>query len=130
MVRLAIFLLIAASTSSPCVAMGGSPIPTGAKQAISSVHAAATNHDLSALRALMADEFTWSFGGDSSPDQAIAAWRSDPSAIAALRRITGKSCGRISEQFIQCPQNAGVSYRAGFTETPAGWRMAYFVAGD
>jgi len=78
----------------------------------------------------MTEEFTWSFGGDSSPDQAIAAWRSNPDAIAALRRITGKNCGRISEQLIQCPQNAGVSYRAGFTETPAGWRMAYFVAGD
>ena len=128
--RLEFLLLIAALTISPCVAMAGSPIPKGAKQVISSVHSAAAKRDLPALRALMTDEFTWSFGGDSNPDQAIATWRSDPSAIAALRRITSKSCGRISEQFIQCPQNAGVSYRAGFTETPFGWRMAYFVAGD
>ena len=127
--RLAFSLLIAAFTTS-CVAMAGSPIPAGARQVISSAHTAAAKHDLPALRALMTDEFTWTFGGDSNADQAIAAWRSDPSAIAALHRITGKSCGRISEQFIQCPQNAGTSYRAGFTETLAGWRMAYFVAGD
>ena len=128
--RLAFFLLIAALTISPCVAMAGAPIPTGARLVISSVHAAAAKRDLSALRVLMTDEFTWSFGGDSTAEQAIAAWRSDQNAVAALRRITGKSCGRISEQFIQCPQNAGISYRAGFTETPSGWRMAYFVAGD
>ena len=127
--RLAFFLL-AALTISPCVAMAGTPIPAGAEQVISSVHAAATNRDLPALRALMTDEFTWSFGGDSTAEQAIAAWHSEPSTIAALRNITGRSCGRISEQFIQCPQHAGISYRAGFTETPSGWRMVYFVAGD
>src|SRR5687767_11513957 len=99
-----LFPLIAGLTISPCVAMAGSPVPAGAKQVIASVHSAAVKRDLSALRLLMTDEFTWSFGGDSNPEQAIAAWRSDPNAIAALRRITGKNCGRISAQFIQCPQ--------------------------
>ena len=128
--RLAFFLLIAVLSTSPCVAVGGSPVPVGAKQVIASVHSAAVKRDLSALRLLMTDEFTWSFGGDSNPEQAITAWRSDPNAMAALRRITVNNCGRISAQFIQCPQKAGVSYRAGFTKTPSGWRMAYFVAGD
>lgn len=130
--RLGLFHLATTLAMTACVATAGSFPPAGARQVISLVRSAALEGDLSALRSLMADDFTWSFGfgADNSPDQAIAAWRSSQEALAALGRMTADGCDPISEGVIQCPRNAGMSYRAGFAETRAGWRMVYFVAGD
>ena len=124
--------LLAALCACTSAAAGEPSIPPPARQAIGQVHAAAARNDLAALRALMTEEFTWSFGAgaDTDPDQAIAAWRQDTDAIAALERITAEDCDRVSEQTIECPRGAGMSWRAGFTESPDGWRLAYFVAGD
>ena len=123
---------LAALCASTYAAAAEPPIPPPARQAIDQVHAAAARNDLAALRGLMTEEFTWSFGAgaDTDPDQAIAAWRQDTDAIAALERITAEDCDRVSEQTIECPRGAGMSWRAGFTESPDGWRLAYFVAGD
>ncbi|WP_154668133.1 hypothetical protein [Pseudoduganella violaceinigra] len=92
---------------------------------------AAKDRKFKALRGLMVPEFVWSFGGDGNADQAIEAWKRDPILAAKLFQITGRRCGfRNDENNIQCPPNAGLDYRAGFTKTAQGWRMSYFVAGD
>jgi hypothetical protein len=114
----------------PCLSLAAGPVPPDAQSAIDAVHSAAVERDFPSLKALMIQEFTWSFGGDGSSEQAIASWQSDPEATAALIRATAGRCGRISEQYVQCPEKAGLAYRAGFTHTPSGWQMAYFVAGD
>jgi hypothetical protein len=44
--------------------------------------------------------------------------------------ILGRDCVKKADQSIECPKNAGTSYRAGFKQTREGWRMIYFVAGD
>lgn len=50
--------------------------------------------------------------------------------VGHLYRITGEECAFEAEGLVQCPPNTGMKYRAGFKETPEGWRMVYFVAGD
>lgn len=124
--------LLVALCASTFAAAAEPPIPPGARRVIAQVHAAAARNDLDALRGLMTEEFTWSFGAgaDADPEQAIAAWRLDRAVIAELQRVTAEDCDRLSAQTIECPRGAGMSWRAGFTETPAGWRMAWFVAGD
>ena len=109
----------------PEVSVAADPIPADAQKAIAAVHSAATKRDFQALKALMVQQFTWSFGygGDSSSDLAIASWRTDPETVAALIRVTAGRCGTISEQYIQCPQDADMSYRAGFTQTSSGWQF-------
>jgi hypothetical protein len=77
----------------------------------------------------MSEEFTWSFGGDASAEQAIQEWRARPASLAPLARVTGMPCGLI-EDVVECPRKAAASHRAGFKQTSAGWRMVYFVAGD
>lgn len=120
-------ILCTANASAPA----GSTIPTGAQSVIREVHLAAKTRDFPMLRKLMMPEFTWSFGGDGDADQAIEAWKHDPKAISELSRVTGRRCGfRTDKNNIQCPENAGINYRAGFTKTELGWRMSYFVAGD
>ncbi len=104
-------------------------IPAGAADSIRAVNVAAGNRDFIALRKLMVEDFVWSFGGDASSQQAIDAWGADPAYLVALRTATAAPCERVGEH-IQCPAGAGISSRAGFTLTPAGWRLVYFVSGD
>lgn len=127
---LAVFLMLVASTNTQA-SVAKRPIPQDAKAIIRSVHVAANAKDYRALKALMVPEFKWSFGGDSDADQAIEAWKHDQEALRELSRVTRLRCSFIAEaNTIQCPANAGIYYRAGFTKTAEGWRMLYFVAGD
>jgi hypothetical protein len=84
----------------------------------------------------MADDFTWSFGGDGDADQAIAAWKEDPAHyLPELQRVLTKAChhqGRYwdGQEHIFCPGKTDTDFRAGFTLGQDGWKMRYFVAGD
>lgn len=122
-----ISLLVFTTLSMPALA---APIPIEAQALISKVHAAASKKDTVALKKLMVAEFVWSFGGDGDAEQAIQAWKADKSILKNLYRVTGRDCVRKTDQSIECPKNAGTSYRAGFKQTSDGWRMIYFVAGD
>ena len=116
----------------PGVSVATDIVPPDAQEVIDAVHSAATKRDFQALKDLMVQDFTWTFGygGDRSSDDAIASWKTDPEALVALIRVTAGRCEPISEQDVQCPKDADISYRAGFTRTSSGWRLAYFVAGD
>ncbi|MDQ2820154.1 MAG: hypothetical protein M3Y65_07130 [Pseudomonadota bacterium] len=105
------------------------PVPAEVGRLIAEVHNAAAHRHIDALSKLMAAEFTSSFGGDGSVPEALAAWKSDPDMLRQLARVTAARCG-MHEEYVQCPVNAGVNYRAGFKKTQSGWRMDYFVAGD
>lgn len=105
-------------------------LPGEAHTTIGKVHTAAAQKDYSALEALMVTEFVWSFGGDGDARQAIAAWRANPSLLDKLARVTASVCSPLPDRSIECPRNAGRGYRARFVDTPAGWRMTSFVAGD
>jgi len=107
-----------------------SAVPAAAVKVIYRVHQAAAVRDVSALEKLMVPEFTWSFGGDADAKQALAAWKRRPMAFRKLREVTAKRCILQADGSIECPRGAGTGYRAGFIQTAAGWRMAYFVAGD
>ena len=100
------------------------------KLAIRSVSEAAGRKDLGVLRGLMVEEFTWSFGGDGSADQALAEWRSKPKLLSVLSAVTKGPCGPIGDGFIQCPRKAGTNYRAGFKAVDGHWKLIYFVTGD
>ena len=104
-------------------------IPPAATEAIRKVHDASGRRDVAALEALMARDFTWSFGGDADARQALAEWRANPRYFDELRRVTGVPCG-YEDGIVECPRKAGTRFRAGFRKTDAGWRMIYFVGGD
>ena len=109
---------------------GRQVLPNEAVQVIQQVGAAAQRKDFSALRSLMIQEFTWSFGGDGDSEQAIEAWKHRPAALASLSRAARGQCGFVSSELIQCPMNAGLAYRAGFKRIANTWKMVYFVEGD
>jgi hypothetical protein len=104
-------------------------LPAGAREVIAQVQSAARTSDYPKLRSLMVDEFSWSFGGDASADQAIAEWRKQPRYLRQLASVTKSRC-TYRKQYVECPANAGTSFRAGFTKIGGRWKMAYFVEGD
>ena len=116
--------------SSVTGAAAAEPPPSGAMDVIARVSRAARHQDYEALRADMAQDFTWSFGGDSSAEQAIDEWKKEPRYILQLGRVTQAKCTYRKDQYVECPANAGASFRAGFKLTRGRWKMVYFVEGD
>jgi hypothetical protein len=112
-------------------AFGGTDqIPPAAKSAINQVHRAAIAKDYDTLRKHMVAEFNWSFGGDASAEQAIAAWKMQSGYLRHLAKITQLRCTYRKDHYVECPVGAGTSFRAGFKETEGKWKMVYFVEGD
>ncbi|OWQ45647.1 hypothetical protein CDL60_17370 [Roseateles noduli] len=118
-------LIAASSTLAAPRALPGTFAP-----ALERIRIAAGQRDYSALRAMMVEDFTWSFGGDGSADQAIEAWKGDSSSMPALAKAARMSCGWISGDIVQCPTSAKLGHRAGFKLVEGQWRMVYFVSGD
>ena len=128
----ALIALVAATAGSVVAedANGTHPLPPDAAAVIQEVEACAATADLKGLRARMTDEFTWSFGGDSDADQAIAEWTKDARYLQELARVLRSGCKHAPTDRIECPRRAGLGFRAGFTKTDGTWRMNYFVEGD
>jgi hypothetical protein len=105
------------------------PIPPAAHSAIVAVGTAANHKDYAALQALMSEDFIWSYKGEPSAVAAIAEWQSHPKMLKELQRLTGLPCEQKSA-LVECAEAAKGGFRAGFKQTPAGWRMVYFVEGE
>jgi hypothetical protein len=122
-----LFALVALAHSA---SVGAEPVPAGAKTVIEQVHRAAVAKDFDSIRQHMAPEFSWSFGGDTSIEQAIAAWKKQPGYLRQLARITKQKCTYRKDSYVECPVGAGANFRAGFKATDGKWRMEYFLEGD
>ena len=123
-------VLFVALVSSVTGRAAAEPPPSGAKEVIARVNRAARQKDYAALRADMAQAFTWSFGGDSSAEQAIDEWKKQPRYMLQLGRVTQAKCTYRKDKYVECPANAGASFRAGFKLSEGQWKMVYFVEGD
>jgi len=108
-------------------------LPSGAAEIISKVAALAESRDFASLRKLMADDFVWSFGDDDGADYAIQEWRRDERYLTALRRVLKMRCRPDDYRGtpgVECPGRGGLTFRAWFVESPAGWKFQAFVEGD
>jgi hypothetical protein len=109
-------------------------LPAGAAAAIAEVDRAAAARDTGALRRLMVDDLTWSFGDAPSADVAIATWQADPTTLVELGRALGAGCAATADGEVVCPAAATgegyAGYRAGFARRGTTWKLVLFVAGD
>ena len=107
-------------------------VPIKAVITIEAVHAAASSGDYIKLRSLMTNDFLWSLGGDRDAEQAITAWKNGVGVMNLLSELTAhiEKCGFITPEHIQCPAELTDGWRAAFVNTPQGWRMSHFLAGD
>jgi hypothetical protein len=114
----------------PLQAFGGDVPPKEALIVVKQVHDASARRNFQALSSLMSPEFIWSFGGDSSAEQALQEWKARPRVLRHLSRVTARRCEVLPGDIVQCPAGAGMGYRAGFKQFPQGWLMVSFVEGD
>ena len=104
--------------------------PRAAANLVTAVHKAAASGNPAALRKFMAADFISSFGGDGGPDEAVALWSRDKSALEHLAQSTAGQCELQSPDYLECPPDASTGYRAGFKLTHGKWVFFAFVAGD
>ncbi len=103
--------------------------PADARLMLRVIWAAAGNKQpLKALRPLMDDPFTWSFGGDADADQAVGEWAKDAKLPQAIRAaITGKC--KLRDDSLTCePKKPG--QRLVLEKRDGCWRWTAFVGGD
>lgn len=75
-------------------ALACAPIPSEAQAVIREVRLASKNRDFPALRRLLIQKFTWSFGGDGDADQAVDAWKRDAKASQVTQARSPKDMPR------------------------------------
>jgi hypothetical protein len=111
-------------------------LPPAAAKAIATVERAATSRNAPALRAEMADEFTFSLGEEPSADTAIAIWQADPNVMAEIGKALAAGCAKDRKkgqvvcpaEYLSDPDFTGP--RAGFARVGGAWRMVFFVDGE
>ena len=123
-------LLLALASGEAFAQNDNAPIPKAAARLVAAVHDAAASGAPDALRKFMAPDFVSSFGGDGGPDEAVALWSQDLSYLRHLARSTAGQCQLQSSDYLECPPQAGIGYRAGFKLTGSKWVFFAFVAGD
>ena len=126
-----VLMLLIVFWSGEVSARGGkTPVPKAATRLVTAVHDAAASGTPEALRKFMSSDFVSSFGGDGGPDEAIALWTEDRSYLTHLAQSTAGQCEPQLPDYLECPSQAGLSYRAGFKLADGKWLFFAFVAGD
>jgi hypothetical protein len=113
-----------------------SALPPAAAKVVAEAEQAAGSRDVTRLRAIMADEFTYSFGDAPSADTAVLVWKADATILAELHRTLGAGCAMdAAKGQVVCPaayltDGNFTGYRVGFAQVGGQWKMTFFVAGD
>lgn len=156
MLLLILFLLAASGFARRRVVSGAQRMPA-ASMAVTddwsafyrAFRAALKRGDRAALRKMMSDEFTSSFGGDAGADAAFAFFDDSRNYEDArgrrmngwqmLNKVLAKGVaqdrknvrdGKRIPSYIAPPNGQNAPCRAGFELTGGSWRWTYFVCGD
>lgn len=105
-------------------------VPAAAAQALAKIRDALVRRDYAALRALLADDVTWSLGGAPGADTAMAMWQADGESLEAMLRVIGAGCGGTDKK-VSCPAAAAepVAGAHSLVLEPRGdaWKVTSFV---
>ena len=113
-----------------------STLPPEAAKVVAEAEQASGARDVGRLRAVMADEFTYSFGDAPSADTAVLVWKADATILSELNKTLGAGCAMdTTKAQVVCPaafltDGNFTGYRVGFAQVNGHWKMTFFVAGD
>lgn len=111
-------------------------LPPEAAKVVAEAEQASGARDVGRLRAVMADDFTYSLGDAPSADTAVLVWKADATILAELNRTLGAGCALdAAKGQVVCPaayltDGNFAGYRAGFAQVGGQWKMTFFVAGE
>jgi hypothetical protein len=107
-------------------------IPDAAAKMLASLSDTLAKRDYAGLRVFLADDVTWSLGGGTGADAAIAMWQADAQAFDAMVAAITTGCAKDGETKVACPGGPPVAgkYQLVLEPRGAGWKVTSFVAGD
>jgi hypothetical protein len=77
-------------------------VPAGAAEQLAKIRDALVKRDYAALRTMLADDVTWSLGGEPGADTAMAMWQADSEALEAMQRVVTSGCAGVDRK-VTCP---------------------------
>lgn len=104
-------------------------LPPEAGRVVAEVEKAARTRDTAALRARMADQFTYATGEAPSADTALVMWQADPGLLDQLVKALGAGCALDpGGKQVVCPAApAGGAARAVFQGSGTSWKLVAFT---
>jgi hypothetical protein len=106
-------------------------IPAPAAKQLAAIKDALGRRDYTALKPMLADDITWSLGGGTGADAAMAMWQADPTAFDAMAG-TLAVCVADGDKKVACPGGAPTAGAYQLLLEPRGdaWRVTSFVKAE
>ena len=103
-------------------------IAPDAARTLATLKDALGSRDYAALRAQLSDDVTWSLGGGTGADAAMAMWQADPEPLDAMAKALVAGCGGDPKR-VTCPAGTPPPGTYQLTVEPRGaaWRITSFV---
>ncbi|HTR52585.1 MAG TPA: hypothetical protein VMJ10_17845 [Kofleriaceae bacterium] len=106
-------------------------VPPEAAKRLASLKDTLARRDYAALRPQLADDITWSLGGGTGADDAMATWQADPAQFDAMAAVLAAGCGADGAR-VRCPAGdpAPGAYQVVLEPRAGAWKMTSFVKAE
>lgn len=106
-------------------------VPPGAAKRLAAIKDALGSRDYAALRAQLADDVTWSLGGGTGAEIAMATWQADPEPLDAMAKALAAGCGGDAKK-VTCPAGPPTVGAYQLVLAPRGdtWLVSSFVKAE
>lgn len=104
-------------------------VPAPAAKTLATIKDIVGKRDYAGLRPHLDDNVTWSLGGGTGADAALATWQADSTILDALQGAIAAGCAAGADKKISCP--AGIvqagTYQLVLEERGSSWKVTSFV---
>ena len=108
-------------------------VPKAAAATLAKIRDALVQRDHVALRAMLADDVTWSLGGAPGAETAMAMWQADGESLEAMQRVIASGCAGTDKK-ISCPASTGEPIPGAYTLVLElrgdAWKVTSFVKAE
>jgi len=107
-------------------------VPPGAAKRLASIKDALVKRDYTALRPQLDENVTWSLGGGTGADAALATWQADPATFEAMQDVIAGGCA-VKGKEVRCPggdPQVGKFQLVLTLEGTTDWKVTSFVRGE
>jgi hypothetical protein len=107
-------------------------VPAAAGKRLAGVKDALGKRDYAALRPQLSDDVTWSLGGGTGADAAMATWSADPASFEAMAAVLAGGCAADGDRRVACPGGVAVPGKFQLVVEPRGeaWLVTSFVKAE
>ena len=106
-------------------------VPAPAAKRLAQIKDTLSKRDYVGLRALLDDNITWSLGGGTGADAALATWQADPATFDAMEAALTAGCAAQGNQKVVCPVGEPKPGVYQLVIEPRGeWKITSFVRAE